>query len=163
MRLKNVFLLWLLIACHVCGFGQQATPTRTASGQVMLVLDGDTMEVLCDSVQVRVRLHGIDCPEKNQPHGNQAKQFTQQWASGQRVTLQILDVDRYGRLVARVILPSGLVLNEQLVMHGHAWMYQKYTDDPTLQVLEHNAKAGRLGLWALPNPIAPWDWRKGVH
>ena len=90
------------------------------TGQVVGVLDGDTIDVLVDRSPVRVRLHGIDCPEKSAPFGNQAKKFASDLAFKKTVTVYTTDVDRYGRIVGKVILPDGKSLNREIVKAGYA-------------------------------------------
>ncbi len=108
----------------------------------------------------RIRLHGIDCPEKRQAFGNRAKQFTSTLVFGNTVTVQVMDRDRYGRTVGEVLLPDGRSLNRELVKAGFAWWYWRYApDDETLAQLEREARRTKRGLWADPNPIPPWQWR----
>ena len=71
-------------------------------------------------------------------------------------------VDRYGRIVGRVYV-NELNINRELVVHGFAWVYRKYSDDAELLALEAKAKKKGLGLWADPDPIPPWEWRKGTR
>ncbi len=125
----------------------------------MGVSDGDTITVLHKGKGERIRLHGIDCPEKRQAFGNRAKQFTSKLIFVKIVTVQVLDRDRYGRTVGVVLLPDGRSLNHELVRAGLAWMYRRYTDDQSLSELEEEARVARRGLWADPNPIPPWQWR----
>ncbi len=82
------------------------------------VADGDTITVLHNGKGERIRLHGIDCPEKRQAFGKRAKQFTSTLVFGNTVTVQVLDRDRYGRTVAEVLLPDGRSLNRELVRAG---------------------------------------------
>lgn len=125
------------------------------------VTDGDTIKVLRHGREERVRLNGIDCPEKGQPFGTQAKQATSDLVFGKTVTVEVRDVDRYGRLVADVALPSGVRVNEELVRQGMAWWYREYAkDNATLAQLESEARSARRGLWASRDSIAPWEWRK---
>src|SRR3989449_10655715 len=77
------------------------------SGRVVGVSDGDTIKVMHNGKAEKIRLHGIDCPEKAQPFGTKAKQFTSAMVFGKAVTVQVIDMDRYGRSVADVILPDG--------------------------------------------------------
>ncbi len=80
---------------------------------------------------------------------------------GKTVTVNVMDVDRYWRTVGEVVLPDGGSLNEGLVKAGLAWWYRRYApEDGTLAQLEANAKAAKRGLWAEPNPVPPWEWRK---
>lgn len=132
------------------------------TGKVVGVLDGDTIEVMNDGKAQRIRLEGIDCPEKNQPFGNRAKQFASELAFGKIVTVQVKTMDRYHRLVANVILPDGRNLNHELVKAGLAWWYKKYSPkDPVVEQLESEAKTNKHGLWSNPDPIPPWEWRRG--
>ncbi len=108
----------------------------------------------------RIRLHGIDCPEKRQAFGRKAKQFTSGLVFGNTVTVTVMDVDRYGRTVGEVILPDGQVLNHELVRAGFAWWYRKYApEDGTLAQLEADARQAKRGLWADAEPVPPWEWR----
>lgn len=77
------------------------------TGRVVGVSDGDTIKVLHNGKAEKIRLHGIDCPEKGQPFGTKAKQFTSSLTFGKTVTIHVTDMDRYGRTVADVILPDG--------------------------------------------------------
>ncbi len=72
-----------------------------------VVSDGDTITVLHNGKGERIRLHGIDCPEKRQAFGRRAKQFTSTLVFGKTVTVQGVDRDRYGRTVGVVLLPGG--------------------------------------------------------
>ncbi len=116
--------------------------------------------MLHNGVGEKIRLHGIDCPEKRQAFGNRAKQFTSKLVFGETVTVEVVDRDRYGRTVADVLLPDGRSLNRELVRAGFAWWYRRYApDDETLKQLEHEARAARRGLWADAEPVPPWEWR----
>lgn len=133
---------------------------ETVSGLVVEVRDGDTLEVDVGDGTVAVRLHGIDCPESGQAYGAQAAQFARRRTLGRRVTVEVTDRDRYGRLVGVVVLPDGGSLNERLVAAGLAWWYREYApDDRRLQTLERQARRAGRGLWAQADPTAPWDWR----
>lgn len=136
---------------------------REFKGQVVGVSDGDTITVRSGLQTVKVRLAGIDCPEKRQAFGARAKQFTSQQVFHQTVTIIPVDVDRYGRLVAEVILPNGDSLNQALVAAGLAWWYRKYSDDEELAQLEEEARQSGRGLWADADPIPPWEFRRLVR
>ena len=90
------------------------------TGRVVGVSDGDTITVLHQGKPERIRLHGIDCPEKRQAFGNRAKQFTSTLVFSKTVTVQAVDRDRYGRTVGEVLLPDGRSLNRELVRAGFA-------------------------------------------
>jgi endonuclease YncB( thermonuclease family) len=127
---------------------------------VIHVVDGDTLTALNEANEhVKIRLNGIDCPEKVQAFGNKAKQCTKDLVSGKMGTIQPYDTDRYGRTIAEVILEDGRNLNQELVKAGLAWWYFKYSDDEQLGMLEVKAKIGKIGLWKDKNPMPPWIFR----
>jgi len=133
------------------------TQTRFA-GRVVGVTDGDTISVMRDGRSVRVRLEGIDCPERGQDFGQRAKQFTSEMAFGKDAVVDVRDVDRYGRL-ARVTV-DGEDVSLALVRSGLAWHYTKYSRDPELAEAEMTAKSAQLGLWSRPAPTPPWEFRQ---
>ena len=137
------------------------TPAEEFSGKVVGVSDGDTITVLQNRTPIKVRLHGIDCPEIGQDFGSRAKAFTSELVFGQVVKVVPRETDRYGRTVADVILVDGRILNHELVRAGLAWRYGKYAPDiGTLAELEAAARDAKRGLWSQPNPVPPWEWRK---
>jgi len=141
---------------------QRQEAPRKADGSVVRILDGDTIEVMIEGKPARIRLHGIDCPEKNQAFGQKAKKVTAELAGGKTVKIITRDKDRYGRIVGEVILPDGRSLNSELVKAGLAWWYRQYAkNDAELERLEKEAKEAKRGLWADKEPMAPWSWRKG--
>jgi len=127
--------------------------------RVVGVSDGDTITVLEGTTQVKVRLNGIDCPEKRQAFGSRAKQATSEMAFGKTVTVRPLSRDRYGRTVADVVLPDGRLLGRELVAAGLAWHYTKYSKDEALARAERAAREARRGIWSEPRPVAPWEFR----
>jgi endonuclease YncB( thermonuclease family) len=105
--------------------GDAVSAADSFSGKVVGVSDGDTITVLRDRTPVKIRLRGIDCPETGQDFGSRAKSITSELAFGKVVTVQPRRKDRYGRIVADVILPDGRTLNHELVRRGVAWWYRK--------------------------------------
>jgi len=149
-----VLVLWLVFV-----------PLRAAAeqftGKVVGISDGDTLSVLREGKAVKVRLHGVDTPEKAQAFGTRARQFTSELAFQQTVTVDVRATDRYGRLVGEVRLPDGRSLNQELVRAGMAWWYRQYAPKETaLAQLEADARAAKRGLWADASPVPPWEWRK---
>jgi len=123
-------------------------------------MDGDTFKLLTqDSTIIKVRLANIDCPEKKQPFSIKAKDFTSQAIFEKIVCIDVLKRDRYKRYIANIFYNDSLNLSYQLVKHGLAWHYLKYSKDKDLQLLEDTAKKKKIGLWQDPNAIAPWAWR----
>lgn len=143
--------LWLAESVLAGGF----------TGTVVGVLDGDTIEVLRNQHPERIRLQGIDCPEKGQAFGNRAKQAASDLTFGKEVTVQTHGHDKYKRTIGEVILPDGMNLNQELVKQGLCWWYRKYAPrDTLLERLETQAREERKGLWADPQPVPPGEWRK---
>ena len=148
-------ILLLLLAFPACAAGYSA--------RVIGIADGDTITVLtADKTQHRIRLWGIDAPETGQDFGSRAKQAASELAFGKQVTIRPRDTDRYGRTVAEVILPDGRSMNREMVGKGMAWWFRRYAPrDADLARLEGEARAARIGLWSQPNPVPPWEWRRG--
>jgi micrococcal nuclease len=122
------------------------------------VTDGDTIRVLKDGKEVKIRLEGIDAPERGQDFGNKAKEFTSEKVFGKEIEIREAGTDRYGRTLARVYV-SGKDLSLELVRNGLAWHFKRYSSDTTLARAELDARFRRVGLWSQPNPVAPWDFR----
>lgn len=132
----------------------------TLHGKVVGISDGDTITVLVDETQVKVRLHGIDCPEKGQPFGNRATQLTSKLVFGKQVTVKEKGKDRYGRVIGMVWV-DGVCLNYELLKNGLAWWYRKYAKDEMIFAdYEKKARGIGYGLWADKDPVPPWEWRK---
>jgi len=126
-----------------------------------MIADGDTLTILTSSSQQKkVRLAGIDTPERKQPFGNRAKQALSKLAFQKQALVEIETKDRYGRTVGIVFIGSKN-LNAELVKQGMAWVYRKYNKDKVLYELETKAKDEKRGLWLEENPIPPWEWRRG--
>ena len=138
-----------------------AVQADTLEGNVVKIADGDTLTLLTSTnEQVKIRLAGIDTPEKKQPFGNKAKQALANLAFQKQALVEVETKDRYGRTVG-VVFVDGLNVNAELVKQGMAWVYRKYTDDKRLYTLESEAKQAKRGLWLDENPIPPWEWRRG--
>jgi micrococcal nuclease len=129
-------------------------------GLVVGVSDGDTLTLLTpEKQQVKVRLAEIDAPEKSQPFGQRSKQSLSALCYDKQAQLRIVDMDRYGRAVARVIC-DGTDANASQVKAGMAHVYPKYAKDPALYTLQDEARTAKRGLWADPSPVPPWEFRK---
>lgn len=158
--MRKLLPLILLISTHSI-VGQ-------ISGRVVGVSDGDTITVLIQrNRQIKVRLAGIDAPEKGQDYSDTAKRMLSSLVFLQSVTVEGNKIDRYGRLVGKVLVINKDV-NLALVQLGLAWHFKKYDSEQTVQdrkayaLAEVEARTARLNLWSYPNPIAPWDYREGI-
>ncbi len=128
------------------------------SGQVISVLDGDTVDVLVDKSPVRVRLAQIDAPEKSQAFGSKSRQALAAMVARQVVTVRATSNDRYGRVVGTVWLGADDI-NKAMVRQGMAWAYRAYLQDRTMLAIEAHARSEKLGLWFDAQPVPPWEWR----
>lgn len=155
--MKIICLLFLLSMFHLSLSAQQIL-----SGRVVKVADGDTFTLLVNGhEQVKVRLEGIDAPEKKQAFGIKAKEFLSSmiWNQGE-VTISVSKKDRYGRFVAKVSTSSVEDVNLEMIKAGYAWHYTDYSNDELYSVAESKAREDRVGLWQDPDPIRPQDFRK---
>ena len=125
---------------------------------VSKVLDGDSLLVDHNGEILEVRIAGIDCPEFEQDFGESARDAAVELCRNKNVRLKRIDTDRYGRMVADVTTESKDIAAE-LLRRGLAWHYTKYDNSPLFAELETKARAARLGIWAQPNPIPPWEFR----
>ncbi len=138
-------------------FGKKIVDSFEA--KVIGVTDGDTITVLKDKKQIKVRLESIDCPESNQAYGNKAKQAMSNLVFGKTVTVQKTGQDRYKRTLAFVVVDRKNV-SEELIKAGWAWQYKQYSKDKTLAELELKSRIAKMGLWADANPVPPWEFRR---
>lgn len=128
-------------------------------GLVVAVQDGDTLTVLVEQRQVKVRLASIDAPERKQPFGTRARESLVDICHGKQATVTPTTRDRYGRTVGEVVC-DGVPAEPEQVRRGMAWVYVQYAPKGSpLYQLEAVARADRLGLWADHSPIPPWIWR----
>jgi micrococcal nuclease len=129
--------------------------------KVIGIKDGDTFVLLIDGKAQTVRLAHIDCPEKKQPFGNKAKQFSSDLCFGKFVELVHNNkYDRNKRLIAEILLVDGTNINKELVRNGLAWHFKKYSNDTEYAKLEIEARKNQIGIWSESNATAPWTWRK---
>ncbi len=132
-------------------------------GKVVGVADGDTITLLdVRRKQHRIRLYQIDAPEKSQDFGAAAKKSLSRLIYNREVSVAAVTVDRYDRTVGTVYL-GGTDINLEQVKRGMAWVYRKYSKDPSYPAAEQQARARRIGLWARANAVPPWDFRREHH
>lgn len=138
---------------------------ETLTGYVVSIADGDTITVLdANRQQHKIRLSGIDAPEKAQPFGDRSKQNLANMVFNKTVSVEWNKLDRYGRTVGKVMV-SGVDANLELIKSGMAWWYEKYrneqsaSDQRIYEQAEQQARARRVGLWRDANPMPPWEFR----
>jgi endonuclease YncB( thermonuclease family) len=155
---KGVSIVGLAVTCLLL----LPCPAWGWSGKVVGVSDGDTITVLRDKQPEKIRLYGIDCPEKRQPFGKRAKQFTSKLVFGKVVEIEPVATDRYGRTVAFVRI-ENITVNEELIKEGLGWVYVRYCTLPLCaewQGLESEARLDKCGLWREQGEIPPWEFRR---
>jgi len=138
---------------------------ETITGLVVSVADGDTITVLdADKVQHKIRLAGIDAPEKMQAFGNRSKESLSALAFDKTVNVETSKRDRYGRQIGKVLV-NGQDVNLVQVERGMAWFYRKYqreqspNDQKLYEAAEDTARADKRGLWRDADPMPPWEFR----
>lgn len=154
---KLKFLLIFSFLCFNFSLSQ-----NTIRAKVVGVKDGDTVVVL-DSLnnQITLRLAEVDCPEKSQPFGTKAKQFTSDHIYLKTIKYIVTDTDRYGRSIAMIYYDTdNKYLSAEIIKAGMGWHYKRYSTSKELATFEDNAKKNKIGLWVDSNPVAPWEFRK---
>jgi len=138
---------------------------ESITGRVVGVSDGDTITLLGeDNTQYKVRLAGIDAPEKKQAFGNASKKSLSDLVFSKQVVANWSKKDRYGRLIAKVVFNNSDI-NLMQIQRGMAWFYSKYKyeliQEDRIEYLQahENARNKKVGLWADSLPEAPWDFR----
>lgn len=142
-----------------------AAMSAEITGRVVGVSDGDTITVLVDGHDsVKVRLVGIDAPEKAQPFGAVSKRNLSDHVFGKTVIVEATKKDRYGRVLGRVLVNGTDVCLEQ-IRAGLAWHYKQYANEQpeslrqSYSAAEQQARQEKVGLWSVPNQIPPWEFR----
>ena len=157
MRLITFLLICLIPFSVMAG---------TITGTVVRITDGDTVVVLdANKVQYKIRLVGIDAPEKKQAYGKKSKENLSDLVAGKHVVVEYDKVDRYKRVLGKILLNSK-DMNLEQIKSGMAWHYKKYqkeqsqSDRMLYSEAEIGAREARRGLWQDPEPIPPWEYRK---
>lgn len=150
--------LFLLVAT-------QWSHAEVISGKVVRVADGDSITVLDAQMrQHKIRLAGIDAPERRQAFGHRAQEFLASLVAYQQVDIETEKTDKYGRSVGKVLL-QGRDVNLAVLVAGLAWHYKAYESEQTPEdrmlyaSAEQDAREQRKGLWVDPSPEPPWTWR----
>jgi micrococcal nuclease len=152
-------IIFLLFSCN--NNTPQVSYANNNSGKIISIIDGDTYELLDnDNKTIRIRMEGIDAPEKGMPFCNVAKKYLSSLCFGKKIILDGNKKDRNGRIIAYSYLGDSTELSHEMVKAGLAWHFKKYSSDSSLANLEIEARNLGLGLWKDKNPIPPWEIRK---
>ena len=135
------------------------------TGRVTGISDGDTLTLVdVSEVQFKIRLSGIDSPEKGQAFGHFCKHNLSDLAYGRAVQIDWQKLDRYGRIIGKVLVDEQDINLEQ-VRRGCGWHYKKYQNEQSsndrlsYSAAEESARKDKVGLWADIEPVPPWIWR----
>jgi endonuclease YncB( thermonuclease family) len=161
---KRTLAAAMLLAVFACD-----ALAASLAGRVVGVSDGDTVTVLtAEHRQVKIRLSGIDAPEKKQPFGAHSKETLSRQIFGQPVTVEWFKTDRYGRILGKIEI-DGVDANLEQVREGSAWVYTQYLrelpiEDRKLYLeAERQAQDAHRGLWRDTDPEPPWQWRRELR
>ena len=146
-------LLQILICFFSCAIEKH-------TGTVVKVIDGDTFDMIFEEKKIRVRMFGIDSPERGQAFNVKAKEFTASVIAGKEVSVIIRNKDRYERFVCDVYVGDSTYVNAEIVKAGYAWHFTRYSDDVQFTELQEEARNDKRGLWQDSNPVAPWEFRR---
>lgn len=149
--LKRIYICSIICIIYTNCIGQ------TYTGKIIRVIDGDTFIFQTETGSFKVRMLAIDAPEHDQPYGDESKQFLKQY-EGKTARLESTGVDKYGRFLCFLYVAQECI-NLKSVKLGNAWHYKHFNSDKRFYEAEELARLKKSGLWALKNPIAPWDWR----
>lgn len=138
-------------------------PCHAMMARVEKISDGDTVSALTDNGdRLKIRLFGIDAPERSQPHGKESRTALSRMIGKKEIDLEIVAEDKYGRCVA-VIRLGNRIINKEMVERGHAWVYRSFCRKSYCSDwirLEEEAREKEKGLWKESDPVAPWDYRR---
>ena len=149
LKILSLIILFPFIASYSQGF----------YGKVVKILDGDTFDMLTENGTIRVRIYGIDAPEKSQAFGRVSKEYLSKLIGGISVKVLVSNKDRYGRYNCRVYSEEKDISYEMLKA-GLAWLYKRFDNSDQYSQAEKTAKTNKVGLWKDSNPIRPWQYRK---
>ena len=157
--MRKLLLIFVLFLSNIVN-------AKTIEGLVVGVADGDTITVLDQQKNTsKIRLQGIDAPEKKQAFGEKSKQSLHDLVHGKQVRIEYDKEDKYGRIVGKITLDDLDICLQQLVL-GMAWHYKKYQNEQSVadrmvyNDAELKSKSLKLGLWADETPMPPWEFRK---
>jgi micrococcal nuclease len=150
--LKRIFSTAFFLFLCLLGFSQ------SFSGTIIRVIDGDTYTFQTEFGSFIVRMQGTDAPERDQPYSKESADFLKQYLNNDAIT-KVNGTDRYGRRLGTLFIKDEDI-NLLSIKGGYAWHFKRYSSDQEYASAELYARKYKLGLWNLPNPVPPWNWRK---
>jgi len=158
-------MMCCLVACNRAGDGLTGHAVKVSgeglTGRVVKVADGDTITILdASKTQHKIRLQGIDAPEKSQAYGDAATRYLAGLVAGRDVRVTWTKRDKYNRILGTVYL-DDIEINLEMLKAGYAWHYKRFDSTPAYAQAESEARAARRGLWAGLDPIPPEQFRHG--
>lgn len=158
--MKRTLLLLLFAVCAAFFTGCPATAQKFTV-RVVGITDGDTFTAINrDSLRIYFRLLGVDAPERGQDYYNRAKQALSDLIFGKDIVVDVVKTEKWGRYLARAYTPDGKDVSLLMLEKGLAWYYEDRKPIAEYDAACERAKAGKVGLWSQPSPIAPKDKRK---
>lgn len=155
--MKTPLILYIVLLLTI---SQTALYANVLTGKVVSVTDGDTIKVLVkNNTLYKIRLNGIDAPERSQAFGKKSKVNLSKLVSGEIVDVHYKKKDRYGRILGTIYVDNHDV-NLRQIEDGYAWVYRRYCKRSDYYKAEEYARNRKLGLWYDKYPIPPWEYRK---
>lgn len=161
MTIKAIILSLLLLLNSCEQKMEEESKVSSDVGKVIAIIDGDTYDILlAENKTTRIRMEGIDAPEKGMPFYRKAKDYLGTLCFQKNIRLEVKEKDNHGRTVAYSYLDNGTELSHEMVKAGLAWHFKKYSMDTVLSNLEMQARESKIGIWSNDNPMPPWENRR---
>lgn len=151
--ISRICIIYTILLQPVC------SDDELISIRVTKISDGDTVRAIVSGEEKRIRLWGIDAPEKNQSFGKKSKKNLGNLLENSDIQLKIIGIDRYKRTLG-ILYSKDKNINLQMVKDGYAWAYRKYNKESEYLEAQNTAKEKKLGLWEELEPTPPWEFRK---
>jgi micrococcal nuclease len=155
-----VILAILLITLVACKQKSSTNNNATIEGEVVKIVDGDTYDLQTADRIIRVKMEGIDAPEKGMRYYKESKKYLHDLCLGRTVLFKPNGISKYNRQIGFTYLSGGLELSHEMVRAGYAWHFKKYNSDNNMYKLELKARISKIGIWADKDPFQPRIVRK---
>ncbi len=153
----KISILGSVMNLYSCSDSSEVQNGKQLPGKVIAIIDGDTYDLLiAGNKTIRVRMEGIDAPERGMPYYKVSKKYLGSLCFGKQVTLHVTGQDNHDRYLGFTYLVDGRELSHEMIKAGMAWHFTKYNSDKDLAKLEIEARKDRRGLWKDEHPMSPW-------